>query len=74
MNFGGMATLENLKKYTYYAVVIQCFNSKGPGPISIPVYGKTDEDGESFFPLNCSLYMLFNTFIYNFYFVLRFEI
>lgn len=39
------AELRNLDKYTLYNISVQAYNKIGLGPVSEPVLGQTDEDG-----------------------------
>lgn len=43
--YGGSATLSGLQQYTRYEVVIQAFNNRGAGPLSLPTIATTHEDG-----------------------------
>ena len=43
------ATLNGLRPYTHYAIVLQAFNSRGAGPTSNPTIGTTLEDSEYLF-------------------------
>lgn len=40
-------TLDNLKKFAQYGVVVQAFNRAGTGPSSTEINATTLEDGES---------------------------
>jgi len=46
IDFGGEALIDNLRKFSRYAVIVQAFNSKGTGPPSYPVIGTTLQDGK----------------------------
>lgn len=41
--YGEDIIINNLTSYTIYSIVIQAFNSKGPGPFSKPITVQTDE-------------------------------
>ncbi|XP_014256768.1 Down syndrome cell adhesion molecule-like protein Dscam2 [Cimex lectularius] len=41
--YGGQAILDNLAMFTSYSIVINAFNSRGPGPNSGPVRAQTKE-------------------------------
>lgn len=47
-------TLDNLKKFAQYGVVVQAFNRAGTGPSSSEINATTLEDGKDVF--NCILY------------------
>ncbi|OXA55654.1 Down syndrome cell adhesion molecule-like protein Dscam2, partial [Folsomia candida] len=42
--FGGETTIDNLRKFTRYAIVVQAFNAKGAGPSSSPTVATTLQD------------------------------
>lgn len=44
--YGEDVVINGLKPYTSYSIVVQAFNSKGPGPFSKPITVQTDEGGE----------------------------
>lgn len=44
-DFGGQAIISGLNMYTMYSIIVQAFNSRGPGPFSDPVSTRTDEGG-----------------------------
>ena len=46
IDFGATSVLENLNKFTRYAIVVQAFNSQGPGPTSVPQHSTTLPDGK----------------------------
>ncbi|ODN04431.1 Down syndrome cell adhesion molecule-like protein Dscam2 [Orchesella cincta] len=52
IDFGGEALIDNLRKFSRYAVIVQAFNSKGTGPPSYPVIGTTLQDVPSLSPEN----------------------
>ncbi|OXA56397.1 Down syndrome cell adhesion molecule-like protein Dscam2 [Folsomia candida] len=43
-DFGGETTIDNLRKFTRYAIVVQAFNAKGAGPSSSPTVATTLQD------------------------------
>ncbi|RZF37300.1 hypothetical protein LSTR_LSTR005632 [Laodelphax striatellus] len=43
-NDANVAILSNLKKYRSYAIVVQAYNEKGPGPMSNEIIAQTLED------------------------------
>lgn len=47
--------LENLEKFVHYAIHIQSFTGKGPGPKSDDVVVLTLEDGKSMLSLLCKV-------------------
>ncbi|CAL8103483.1 unnamed protein product [Orchesella dallaii] len=52
IDFGGEALIDNLRKFSRYAVIVQAFNAKGTGPPSYPVIGTTLQDVPSLSPEN----------------------
>ncbi|CAL4068056.1 unnamed protein product [Meganyctiphanes norvegica] len=48
--YGGSSTLTGLQQYTRYEVVVQAFNNKGAGPLSMPSFQTTLEDAPSMAP------------------------
>lgn len=48
---GGETILIGLERYSAYYIIVQAYNSRGPGPASHPVTATTMEDG---------LYLLLN--------------
>jgi Down syndrome cell adhesion protein len=44
IHFGGESSIDNLRKFTRYAILVQAFNSKGPGPSSSPLIATTLQD------------------------------
>ena len=48
-------TLDNLKKFSQYGVVVQAFNRAGTGPSSSEINATTLEDGKRALPAHCSL-------------------
>lgn len=54
-------TLDNLKKFAQYGVVVQAFNRAGTGPSSSEINATTLEDGEdphqTLIKLTCSMYV-----------------
>lgn len=45
-DFGGHTIITGLNMFAMYSVIVQAFNSRGPGPFSDPVSTRTDEGGE----------------------------
>ncbi|OXA55481.1 Down syndrome cell adhesion molecule-like protein Dscam2, partial [Folsomia candida] len=43
-DFGGETTIDNLRKFTRYTIVVQAFNAKGAGPSSSPTVATTLQD------------------------------
>ncbi|KAL1500781.1 hypothetical protein ABEB36_006226 [Hypothenemus hampei] len=56
-HFGGEAILQGLAKFTTYRIIVQAYNSRGPGPASEPVSARTLEDAPTLPPENvqCSV-------------------
>lgn len=46
IQYGGEILIQRLNKFTTYSVIVQAFNSRGPGPSSNSVILRTKEDGE----------------------------
>lgn len=53
-------TLDNLKKFAQYGVVVQAFNRAGTGPSSSEINATTLEDGKSLQFLGCSAALAFH--------------
>lgn len=46
--YGEDIVINDLKPYTTYSIVVQAFNSRGPGPFSKPITVQTDEGGKNY--------------------------
>ena len=51
------ATLQGLRPYSSYSIVLQAFNSRGAGPLSPPTIGVTLEDSKWAFSMFSEEYM-----------------
>lgn len=45
---GGETILVGLERFTSYSIIVQAYNTRGPGPSSHPVTASTMEDGKYF--------------------------
>lgn len=45
-DFGGQIIINGLNMFTTYSIIVQALNSRGAGPFSDPVVGRTDEGGK----------------------------
>lgn len=50
--YGEDVVISGLKPYTTYSILVQAFNSKGPGPFSKPISVQTEEGGKGVIKLN----------------------
>lgn len=44
---GGQTILVGLERFNTYSIIVQAYNTRGPGPASHPVTAVTMEDGET---------------------------
>ncbi|XP_065214717.1 cell adhesion molecule Dscam1 isoform X2 [Planococcus citri] len=51
-DFGGHTIITGLNMYSMYSIIVQAFNSRGPGPFSDPISARTDEGVPSVPPEN----------------------
>ena len=51
-------TLTDLEEYVEYNITVRAYTSVGPGPYSLPITERTDEDGKKFPILYTNVYVL----------------